>query len=166
MTSDLKELAESWKYGPVVKAFAAYRGAGFVTAVTVVSELGDMRRFETPRQLMAYLGLVPSEHTSGGTRRQGRITRTGNGHARRALVEAAWPYRYPARMSAAIRKRNDGLAKGVFDIAWKARKRLCGKMRRMVLGGKSSKVAAVAVARELARFLWAIARQPALVSEG
>lgn len=166
LTADIAELIEAWQYGPVVQALQACRGVELITAVTVVAELGDMRRFEKAGQLMAYLGLVPSEHSSGGSRRQGRITKTGNAHVRRVLVEAAWCYRYPARLSQPIRKRNEGLSEEVKEIAWKAQQRLCRKLRRMVQRGKSPKVATVAVARELAGFLWAIANQPNLLAKG
>jgi transposase len=109
---------------------------------------------------MAYLGLVPSEHSSGLSRRQGPITRTGNGHVRRVLVEAAWSYRMRAQLSKAIAARNEGVAEGVRAIAWKAQKRLHKRYLRLILRGKSKQEVVVAVARELAGFLWAAARQP------
>lgn len=90
---------------PVVTALMAMRGVGLISAMTILAELGDISRFDSPRQLMAYLGLVPSEHSSGGTRRQGGITKTGNGHVRRVLVETAWSYRFPARKTKVIQRR-------------------------------------------------------------
>ena len=94
LTADISELVERWTLGPLVRALQALRGVDLVTAVVLAAEIGDFKRFRTPKQLMAYLGLVPSEHSSGGTRRQGGITRTGNRHARWVLVEAAWNYRF------------------------------------------------------------------------
>jgi transposase len=130
-----------------------------VAAATLVAELGDITRFTNPRQLMAYLGLVPSEHSSGGSRRQGGITKVGNGSARRRLIEAAWSYRVPARISRELLLRQEGLAKPIRDTAWKARERLCGRYRKLARAGKPPNVVTAAIARELAGFVWAIARQ-------
>jgi len=115
--------------------------------------------FANPRQLMAYLGLVPSEHSSGGTRRQGGITKAGNGAARRMLIEAAWSYRFPARISRDQLLRQEGLAKPIRDTAWKAQERLCRRYRKLARAGKPPTVVTAAIARELAGFVWAIARQ-------
>jgi transposase len=147
-----------WSLAPVVRALQALRGMALVAAATVVAELGDITRFTSPRQLMAYLGLVPSEHSSGGTRRQGGITKAGNGAARRMLIEAAWSYRFPARISRELLLRQEGLPKAIRDIAWKAQERLCRRYRRLVLAGKPPTVVTVAIARELSGFVWAIAR--------
>ena len=106
---------------------------------------------------MAYLGLVPSEHSSGGSRRQGGITKTGNGHVRRVLVEAAWSYRFPARKTRIIEQRAEKTSPTVQAIAWEAQKRLCGRYRRLSATGKAKQQVTTAVARELAGFLWAIA---------
>jgi len=130
-----------------------------VAAATLVAELGDITRFANPCQLMAYLGLVPSEHSSGGTRRQGGITKAGNGAARRMLIEAAWSYRFPARISREQLLRQEGLAQPVRDIAWKAQERLCRRYRKLARAGKAPTVVTAAIARELAGFVWAIARQ-------
>src|SRR6516225_3153235 len=149
-----------WSLAPVVRALQALRGMALVAAATLVAELGDITRFGNPRQLMAYLGLVPSEHSSGGTRRQGGITKAGNGAARRMLIEAAWSYRFPARISREQLLRQERLAKPIRDIAWKAQERLCRRYRRLARTGKLSTVITAAIARELAGFIWAIARQP------
>jgi transposase len=148
-----------WSLAPVVWALQALRGMALVAAATLVAELGDITRFTNPRQLMAYLGLVPSEHSSGGTRRQGAITKAGNGSARRMLIEAAWSYRFPARVSRELLLRQEGLAKPIRDIAWKAQERLCGRYRKLARAGKPPNVITAAIARELAGFVWAIARQ-------
>ena len=148
-----------WSLAPVVRALQALRGMALVGAATLVAELGDITRFANPRQLMAYLGLVPSEHSSGGTRRQGGITKAGNGAARRMLIEAAWSYRFPARISREQLLRQERLAKPVRDTAWKAQERLCRRYRILARAGKPPTVVTVAIARELAGFVWAIARQ-------
>ena len=150
-----------WSLASVVQALQALPGMGLVAAATLVAELGDITRFTNPRQLMAYLGLVPSEHSSGGTRRQGGITKAGNGAARRMLIEAAWSYRFPARISREQLLRQESLAKPIRDIAWKAQKRLCRRYRKLARAGKlpTAITVTVAVARELAGFIWAIAKQ-------
>src|SRR6201996_7511625 len=119
-----------WSLAPVVRALQALRGMALVAAATLVAELGDITRFDKPRQLMAYLGLVPSEHSSGRTRRQGGITKAGNGAARRMLIEAAWSYRFPARIAREQLLRQERLAKPIRDIAWKAQERLCRRYRK------------------------------------
>jgi transposase len=148
-----------WSLAPVVGALQALRGVALVGAATLVAELGDITRFTKPRQLMAYLGLVPSEHSSGGTRRQGGITKAGNGAARRMLIEAAWSYRFPARISREQLLRQEGLTRPVRDTAWKAQERLCRRYRKLVRARKPPTVVTAAIARELAGFVWAIARQ-------
>ena len=148
-----------WTLTPVVEALQALRGVRLVAAATLVAELGDITRFSNPRQLMAYLGLVPSEHSSGRTRRQGGITKAGNGAARRMLIEAAWSYRFPARISREQLLRQERLAKPIRDIAWKAQERLCRRYRKLARAGKLPTVITAAIARELAGFIWAIARQ-------
>ena len=148
-----------WSLAPVVRALQALRGMALVAAATLAAELGDITRFENPRQLMAYLGLVPSEHSSGATRRQGAITKAGNGAARRMLIEAAWSYRFPPRISRELLLRQEGLPKPIRDTAWKAQERLCRRYRRLARVGKPPTVVTAAIARELAGFVWAIARQ-------
>jgi transposase len=158
ITEQIRQLVAEWRLGPVVEALQALRGVSLVTAVTVVAELGDLSRFDHPRKVMAYLGLVPSEHSSGENARRGGITKTGNGHARRILVEAAWSYRLPARVSRRLRDRQQNLPQKVWEIAWKAQVRLCARYRRLVARGKPTQVTVTAIARELAAFIWAIAR--------
>jgi transposase len=153
----LSQALAGWSLRPVVEALMALRGVKAITAMTIVAELGDLSRFESPRQLMSFLGLVPSEHTSGGRRRQGAITKTGNGHVRRVLVEAAWNYRFPARKTAVIERRAEQTAAPVQAIAWQAQKRLCGRYRALFQAGKSKQQVTTAVARELVGFIWAIA---------
>lgn len=119
-------------------------------AMTVLAELGDISRFDSPRQLMAYLGLVPSEHSSGDSRRQGGITKTGNGHVRRVLVKAAWSYRFPARKTCIIEQRAQKTSPAVQAIAWEAQKRLCGRYRRLAATGKVKQQVITAIAREMA----------------
>ena len=126
-----------WPLAPVVGALQALRGMALVAAATLIAELGDITRFANPRQLMAYLGLVPSEHSGGATRRQGGITKAGNGVARRMLIEAAWSYRFPARISREQLLRQEGLAKPIRDAAWKAQERLCRRYRKLARAGKS-----------------------------
>jgi len=130
-----------------------------VAAAVLAAELGDITRFDSPRQLMAYLGLVePSEASSGNKRRQGGITKAGNGAARRVLIEAAWTYRFPAQISRELLLRQERLARPIRDIA-KAQERPCRRYRRLIWAGKVTSVATAAIARELAGFVWAITRQ-------
>jgi len=139
------------------------RGIEFVVAVTLVAELGDLSRFAHPKELMSYLGLVPSEYSTGESCAQGKITKTGNGHVRRVLIESAWTYRYPARMSRELVVRNQGQPSAVRDIAWRAQLRLCSRFRRFRARGMPHNKICVAIARELAAFAWDIARHvPAL----
>ena len=124
--------------------------------MVLMAELGDISRFDAPRQLMAFLGLVPSEHTSANRRRQGSITKTGNRHARRVLVESAWCYRFPPRQTAHLRRKAAAASDHAQAIAWKAQKRLCCRYQDLIRAGKSTKVVTVAVARELVGFIWDI----------
>lgn len=162
--SELAEHAKTWRLYPVAQALQALRGVQWTVAITTLAELGDITRFDNPRELSAYLGLVPSEHSSGERRKLSGITKTGNGHARRVLVEGAWAYRYPAKISPHIRKRQEGLPQGVQDIAWKAQVRLCKRYRQLVARGKHHNVVVTAIARELASFMWAIAREVPLAN--
>lgn len=159
LEAELLELAPTWRLYPVVQALQALRGVQWVVAITVVAELGDLTRFDNPRQLAAYVGLIPSEYSSGNTRHQGGITKAGNGRARRALIEAAWAYRHPAKVSAHIQRRVDQLPKRIQDIGWKAQVRLCKRFRRLTARGKHANVAVTAIARELIAFMWAIAKE-------
>ncbi len=159
LTAQIEALLADWTLAPVVQALQALRGLALVSAATVIAELGDITRFDNPRQLMAYLGLVPSEHSSGGTRRQGGVTKAGNSTARRMLIEAAWSYRFPARISREQLLRQETLSKPIRDIAWKAQLRLCGRYRKLNRAGKPATTVTTAIARELAGFVWAIACQ-------
>lgn len=148
-----------WTLRPLVQALHALRGVQLIAAMTLVAELQDFMRFANPRQLMSYVGLVPGEHSSGPKRRQGAITKAGNSAARRMLVEIAWHYQHSARVTPIIAKRQDQLPKAVTDIAWAAQLRLNAKFRRLVARRVMKTKAVVAVARELAGFVWAIGRE-------
>jgi transposase len=164
LESAIDELVWTTSIAPLVKALMALRGVSLVTATTVAAEIGDFQRFPTANQFMAYLGLIPSEHSSGATRRQGSITRTGNRRVRRLLVEAATHYRHLPNMSPALRRRNEGVSDGVRRIAWRAQHRLHQRLGRLKRRGKSPQKAVVAVARELAGFIWAIGQEQLLVA--
>jgi transposase len=158
LTAQIAAMLPDWTLAPVVAALQTMRGMALVNAATLVAELGDLSRFANPRQLMAYLGLVPSEHSSGASVRRGGLTKAGNGAARRLLIEAAWCYRFPARVSRELLLRQEEQPKLVRQIAWKAQVRLCARYRRLARSGKPANVVTAAVARELAGFVWAIAR--------
>ena len=128
-----------------------------MAAVSLVAEIGRFNRFRNPRQLMAYLGLVPREYSSGQTVRRGRMTKAGNSHARRIVVESAWSYRYPPAVKGSLAKRLAGLDGDIQMISWKAQMRLHGKYKQLVARGKQKNVAVAAVARELVGFIWAVA---------
>ncbi len=160
-TGRIRALVPAWSMAPVVEALQAMRGVSQVAASALVAEVGDMRRFDNPRQLMAYLGLVPSEHSSGAKRRQGAITKAGSPLARRMLVEGAWTYRLPARVSAHMKPRLEGLPREVRETAWKAQVRLCARYRRLQAAGKRPQVVVTAIAREMLGFAWAIGRMVA-----
>jgi transposase len=159
LTQQVADVVATWSMAPVVEAYQALRGVALLTAVTFVAEIGDVRRFENPRQLMAYLGLVPCESSTGERVRRGSITKTGNPRVRRVLLEGAWTYRFPARMSRGLQKRQEGLPAVVRAIAWKAQLRLCARYRRLMAAGKRQTVVTTAIAREMAAFLWAIGRE-------
>ncbi len=146
----------------MVDALQALRGVQFTVAVTMVAELGDLTRFDHPRQLMKFLGLIPSEHSSAERRRQGSITKAGNTPARRALVEGAWASRYPAKVSRHLQLRLETQPKIIQDLSWKAQVRLCQRFRRMMARGKHANQVVVAIARELVGFMWAMAKQVAV----
>lgn len=156
--ANLKEALEPWALYPVVHALQALRGFDWENAAMMVAEIGDFTRFPTPRQLMAYVGLVPSEYSSGGKHKRGEITKAGNTLVRRALVEAAWTYRFPARQSYKIRERSKDLPDPIRTKAWEAQTRLCARMRHLARQGKHANTVLAAIARELIGFVWAIAR--------
>jgi len=145
-----------WSLKPVVQALMALRGVQSIAAMSLVAELQDFARFDSPRKLMAFVGLVPGEHSSGPKRRQGSITKAGNSAARRMLVEIAWHYQHSPRVSPIIAARQDRLPKAITDIAWAAQLRLHSKFKRLVARRLMKNKAVVAVARELTGFVWAI----------
>jgi transposase len=155
----MRDTLPEWSLTPLVQALQAMRGVKLIAAITLVAELQDFLRFETARQLMAYVGLVPGEHSSGPKRRQGSITKAGNSAARRMLVEIAWHYQHGPRVSATIATRHDQLPKAVTDIAWAAQLRLNAKFKRLLARRVMKNKAVVAIARELTGFVWAIARE-------
>jgi transposase len=155
----IEEILPEWSMAPFIAALRGLRGVDLICAVTFVAAVGDVSRFETARQLMAYLGLVPSEHSSGSKTRRGGITKTGNREARRVLVEAAWCYRYPARVANGKAQTLDKLPKPVRDIAWKAQSRLCERYRKLSARNKKPTVVVTAVARELCGFMWAMGQE-------
>jgi transposase len=159
LTDQIRQLVAQWRMAPVVKALQALRGVSLIVAATTVAEIGDLNRFENPAELMSYLGLVPSEHSSGEKTRRGSITKSGNGHVRRVLTEAAWAYRLPARVGRGLLKRQEKLPEKVCDISWKAQVRLCSRYRQLWAKGKPRQVVVTAIARELCAFMWAIARE-------
>ena len=156
LDQELESAATKSVFWPVIESLMALRGVSLLTATTIMAELGDLQRFTGAPQLMAYLGLVPSEHSSGGSKSRGGITKTGNGHVRRVLVEAAWTYRHPARKTAFLQRRAERTPEAVQAIAWKAQKRLCARYQLLQGRGKLKVQACTAVARELAGFIWAI----------
>lgn len=162
LDNELRYHVKNWRYYPVVKAIQAMRGVRLLVAVGVIAELGDLSRFDHPRKLMSYLGLVPSEHSSGGKRKQGGITRTGNTRARRLLVEGAHTYRYAANVSTELQKRQESLSKEIVDIAWQAQLRLCRRYQRLMKRGKHYNLVVTAIAREMIAYIWAIAREVVL----
>jgi len=166
LTKEIAKLVKEWRLEPVVTAIQALRGVSLLTAATVTAEIGPLGRFAKPTELMGYLGLVPSEHSSGPHIKRGGITKAGNGYARRALVEAAWTYRFPARVSRHLLKRSHQLPRSIRDIAWRAQLRLCNRFRRLSAKGKPRQVVTTAIARELIAFIWAISNEVALRENG
>jgi transposase len=158
LDAELRQAVTGWRLAPLVEALQALRGVELTGAVILAAELGDITRFDRPRKLMSYLGLTASECSSGERRRHGGITKAGNGHARRTLVEGAWAYRYPAKVSRHLQLRLEKLPAEIQAIAWKAQVRLCRRYRQPTGRGKHANQVAVAIAREMAAFTWAIAR--------
>ena len=159
LTEQIRQLSKQSRLYPLIQALQAMRGVSLIVAATLASELGDISRFEHPEDLMGYLGLIPSENSSGDKQNRGSITKTGNGHVRKALVASAQAYRLPARKTREIQKRQEGVPKEIRDIAWKAQLRLCSRYRHLTGRGKNTNVAKTAVARELSGFVWAIAKE-------
>ena len=150
----LIELLEDWEWKPVVKALMGCKGFQEVAAITLISELGDLRRFDNPRKLMSFLGLVPSEHSSGGTRRQGGITKCGNSHARWMLVECSQHFRKSPQIGAALTTRQIGLTNEVKALSWRMQNRLNKRYVKLKMRGKNENKCIIAVARELVAFIW------------
>jgi transposase len=159
LEQELHDQVKSWRLRPVIDALQALRGVQFTVAVTMVAELGDLARFDHPSERMKFLGLIPSESSTGERRRQGSITKAGNTHARRALVEGAWAYRYPAKVSRHLQLRREKQPKSIQDLSWKAQVRRCKRYRRLIARGKHAHQVVVAMARELVGCMWAMATQ-------
>jgi transposase len=162
LDNELTHQVKQWRYYPIVKGIQALRGVRLLTATSVIVELGDLNRFDSPRKLMSYVGLTPSEHSSGGKRHLGAITKCGNGRARRLLVEAAHSYRYPAKISTELQVRQEGLPKEIVDQAWKAQQRLCRRYQRLLQRGKPYNVIVTAIAREIIAYIWSISKEVVL----
>lgn len=152
----LNQALQDWSWAPLANSLMALRGFDKLSAVTLLSELGDISRFGSPNQLMGYLGLVPCVYSSGAHRRTGGVTQAGNRHARQVLVESAWCYRFPARQTAYMNRKAEGASAYAQAISWKAQKRLCRRYRKLTAAGKNQKVVCVAIARELTGFVWDI----------
>jgi transposase len=159
LTEQIRQLSEESNLFPVIKSLQAMRGISLIVAATLASELGDISRFEHPGDLMGYLGLIPSDNSSGDKQSKGSITKAGNGHVRKALIASAQAYRLPARKTREIQKRQENVPKTIQNIAWKAQLRLCSRYRYLIGRGKNTNVAKTAVARELCGFVWAIAKE-------
>lgn len=156
LDGELERAGVESAFSKQIEGYMALRGINRLTATTIVAEIGDLRRFPNAPQLMKYLGVVPSEHSSGPTKSRGGITKTGNGHVRRVLVEAAWAYRHPARKTSTIQRRAEQTTEAVQEIAWSAQKRLCARYRQFEARGKLRVQTCTAIARELTGFIWAI----------
>ncbi|WP_287367625.1 IS110 family transposase [Mesorhizobium sp.] len=155
----IEEFIPNWSLAPIVRALQTLRGVDLIVAVTFATEVGDVSRFDSPRQLMGYLGLVPGERSTGETIRRGGITKAGNGRVRHMLVESAWTYRHPPRIGKAKLYRLEQAPPKVREIAWKAQARLTTRYRKLVARGKRTTVVCTAIARELVGFMWAVARE-------
>lgn len=158
LTRQIADHLPTWSLAPVMDAVQAMRGVGFIVAVTVVAEVGDLQRFGNPRQLMAYLVLTPSEHSSGSSVRRGGITKADSKLARRTLIKGPWSYRMQARISPKLLARLEALPQAVRDIAWKGQLRMCQRYRHLMAAGKAKVVVTTAIAREMVAFIWAIAK--------
>lgn len=158
----IEEFIPNWSLAPIVRALQTLRGVDLIVAVTFATEVGDVSRFESPRQLMGYLGHVPGERSTGETIRRGGITKAGNGRVRHMLVESAWTYRHPPRIGKAKLYRLEQAPPKVREIAWKAQARLTARFRKLVARGKRTTVVCTAIARELVGFMWAVAREARL----
>jgi transposase len=165
LEKEIQAQAEQGYHAPMIQALQVLRGVAVITATALIAEIGSFRRFNTASQFMAYVGLVPSESSSGEVRRQGNITKTGNRHARRLLIESAWSYRYKPVVKGKLKKRQEGQSATITAISWKAQNRLHNKYYRLLSKGKAAPKAITAVARELAGFIWAVAQEVELTRE-
>lgn len=156
LDSELKREASQWQWSGIIDCLRALRGIDHLSAITIVAEIGDLRRFPNAPQFMSYLGLVPSEHSSGTRRRSGAITKTGNNAVRRILIESAWCYRFPPRQTRHLQQKAKDASDYARKRAWHAQKRLCPRYLKFVRSAKSNKTAVAAIARELAGFVWDI----------
>ena len=159
LEQSIEEFLETWSLAPLVRALEALRGVSTIVAVTFATEVGAVRRFDSPRQLMGYLGLVPSERSTGETVRRGPITKAGNARVRHMLVESAWTYRHPPRVGRVKLYKLEQAPPRVREIAWKAQTRLTSRYRALCARGKRPTVVCTAIARELAGFMWAVGRE-------
>jgi transposase len=155
----IRTAVPDWSLAELVTALMAMRGIDLISASAFLAEIGDLSRFQTPRELMAYLGLVPSEESTGDTIKRGPITKAGNRRARRILVECSWSYQHPPRVGKKKQEKVAAAPRAVREIAWKAQSRLCARYRALTRRGKPKTVAVTAVARELSAFIWAINRE-------
>ncbi len=159
LTEQMRQISKQSCLNPLIESLQSMRGISFIVAFTLAAELGDLKRFSHPKHLMAFVGLIPSEHSSGKSVKRGSITKTGNTHVRKVLVEAAQAYRFPARKSRAIVKRQEKLPSEIIQLSWEAQCRLCSRYRALTDKGKNANVAKVAIARELTGFIWATAHK-------
>ena len=164
LSKDIERFVEQTALAPLVKALTSFRGISTLSAVVIAAEIGDLRRFQSARQFMSFVGLVVSERSSGKTIKRGPLTRTGNTHVRRILIEAAQHYRHRPVLSAAVRTRQQGVSQEVTDIAWKAQQRLCRRLTYLLEQNKPRNKAIAAVARELAGFVWAVGQVQQLLA--
>ena len=154
LVQQMEELLPQWSLKPLVDALCLMKGINLISAATILSVTGDLRRFPTPVQFSAYFGLVPSEHSSGSSVKRFRLTKAGNSEARRVLIQGAWCYRFPARVTPPKEPKLSATDKNIRDVAWRAQLRLCSRYRRLIALGKKAPLACVAVARELTTFIW------------
>jgi transposase len=165
LEEEIKLQAVEGVHAPTIQALQGLRGVALITATSLVAEIGSFKRFPTPKHLMAYVGLIPSEFSSGEKRRQGEITKTGNRHVRRLLIESAWSYRYQPSVKGELKRRQEGLSPTVLGTSWKAQNRLHKRYYQLLSRGKEKGKAITAVARELAGFIWAITQEVEEISK-
>ncbi|WP_226671362.1 IS110 family transposase [Metabacillus litoralis] len=159
LEKEIKVEATEGIHAPTIQALQSLRGVALITATSLVAEIGSFKRFPTAKKFMAYVGLIPSESSSGDRRSQGEITKTGNRHVRRLLIESAWSYRYKPAVKGELKRRQNGLDPTIQAISWKAQNRLHQRYYRLLSKGKEGGKVVTAVARELAGFIWAITQE-------